>query len=279
MRRFFVVLLLCVPALAPYAESFRSDFSRIAEDETGQPISLQLAIVRYAPADRVSDVRVDLVTAVHVGDAAYYQALNSRFESYDALLFELVAPAGTVITSDVQPTGVVSGLQRGITSILELSFQLEEIDYTRPNFVHADLSHVELFEYMKAKDESLYTYFWRLVYASVREYGRDPLGLRNADALRATLKARRHSNSLKLMMAYEFANLDRIEGMLGDDSESALIGARNQRAIDVMNREIENGAMRLGIFYGAAHMRDLENRMLAEGYVPVDVDWIDAWAL
>lgn len=279
MQRCFLILFACLPLIGSASESYRSDFSRIAEDESGQPRALQLAVITYAPAGSAVDVRVDLVTAVHVGDPSYYGALNSRFEDYDALLYELVAPEGTVITSDMKPTGVVSGLQRGLTSVLDLSFQLEEIDYTQENFVHADLSHPELFEYMRAQNESLYSYFWKLVYATLREYGRDPLGLRNADALSATLKARGHSNSLKLMMAYEFANLDRIGGMLGADGESVLIGARNQRAIDVMNREIENGALRLGIFYGAAHMRDLENRMLAEGFVPVDIDWIDAWAL
>ncbi|NNC77379.1 MAG: hypothetical protein HKN77_05400 [Woeseiaceae bacterium] len=279
MHRIIVFLLVSLPVLGLAAESYRSNFSRIAEGDDGQPQSLQLAIITYAKADSPGDVRVDLVTAVHVGDSSYYEALNRRFKKYDALLYELVAPEGTVITPDMKPTGVVSGLQRGMTTMLELSFQLEEINYAQPNFVHADLSPTEFWQDMSSRNESMYSLFWNLVYASIREYGRDPLGLRNMDAMAASVRARNNSNPLKVMMAYEFANLDRFESMLGDDDKSTLIGVRNQRAIDVMSREIENGAVRLGIFYGAAHMRDLENRLVADGYRPIHTEWIDAWAL
>jgi hypothetical protein len=81
------------------------------------------------------------------------------------------------------------------------------------------------------------------------------------------------------MMANEFASLDRMQNLLGNDAESAVIGARNERAIEVLQREILHGAKHLGIFYGVAHMRDLENRMLAIGFVPVETNWIDAWRL
>lgn len=279
MQRALIVLLACLPIVGSASDAYRSNFSRIAEDEAGQPTALQLAVITYAYAGSANDVRVDLVTAVHVGDSAYYAALNERFKQYDALLYELVAPEGTVISPDMKPKGVVSGLQRGMTTMLQLSFQLEEIDYMQPNFVHADISPVELWQGMTANDESMYTLFWKLVYASIREYGKDPLGLRNMDAMTATVRSRSNANPLKLYMAYEFADLDRFEGMLGNDEESTLIGVRNQRAVDVMKREIENGARRLGIFYGAAHMRDLEKRLLAEGLVPVQTEWIDAWAL
>ena len=39
-------------------------------------------------------VTVDLIGAVHIGDVAYYAAAQRRFEQYDALLYELVAPKG-----------------------------------------------------------------------------------------------------------------------------------------------------------------------------------------
>lgn len=277
--RLLALLMIVLPAIGVVADGVRSEFTRIATNEEGAPESLQLAIVTYAPAGGDRDVQVDLVSAVHVGEQAYYAELNALFDDYDALLYELIAPAGTVINPDDRPTGMVSGLQRGMTAMLGLEFQLEEIDYTRPNFVHADLSPKEMSERMAERNESLYVYFWRIVFASLREYSRDPLGMRNMNVLTGSMSSSRQSHPLKIMMANEFANLDRLQDMLGKDADSAVIGARNERAIEVLEREVEAGARRLGIFYGVGHMRDLEDRLLAIGYVPIATRWIDAWAL
>lgn len=270
--------ILAVPVVG-LADVAPSQFTRIVTDERGAPESLQLAVVTYAPAEGRQDVSVDLISAVHVGDKTYYQALNRLFRDYDALLYELIAPAGTVITGDEKPTGMISGLQRGMTAMLDLSFQLEEIDYTPANFVHADLSPTEMLQSMADREESLYVYFWRIIYASLREYSRDPLGIRNMTALTGSMASSRQTHPLKIMMANEFADVDRLQNMLGNDSDTAVIGARNERAIDVLEREVASGARRLGIFYGVGHMRDLENRLLEIGYVPVETRWLDAWRL
>lgn len=277
--RLLALLTIVLPAIGTAADGVRSEFTRIVTDKEGAPESLQLAIVTYAPAGDDRDVRVDLISAVHVGEKSYYAELNALFEDYDALLYELIAPAGTVINPDDRPTGMISGLQRGMTAMLDLEFQLEEIDYTKPNFVHADLSPKEMSESMAERNESLYVYFWRIVFASLREYSRDPLGMRNMDALTGSMSSPRQSHPLKIMMANEFANLDRLQDMLGKDADSAVIGARNERAIEVLEREVGAGARRVGIFYGVGHMRDLENRLLDIGYVPVETQWINAWAL
>ena len=59
---------------------------------------LETSITRYElkNADGKT-VTVDLIGAVHVGEKEYYEALNKRFEQYDSMLYELVAPEGTVI--------------------------------------------------------------------------------------------------------------------------------------------------------------------------------------
>src|SRR5690349_13867624 len=61
------------------------DYLRYSED----PVSarLEVAIRRFSLP---SGQTVDLVGAVHIADAPYYQELNRRFATYDAVLFELV---------------------------------------------------------------------------------------------------------------------------------------------------------------------------------------------
>ena len=272
-------IIALLAATAIFAES-STEFVRIAEDEQNRPTALQLAVVRYVADDARLGLKVDLVGAVHIGDAAYYAQLNDLFESYDVLLYELVAPADAMVTQRAaKRKGLLSTTQVGLTRLLGLSFQLDEINYDRENFVHADLSPSELKQSMEQRGESLYVYFWRLFYASVDNYAKDPLGWNDMQKISNVLSTGQ-DDSLKTLIAYEMTDMGQIQDVLGEDSGSAVIGARNQRAIDVLRREIETGAKRIGIFYGVAHMPDLEERLLDQvGLVYEETSWVDAWRL
>ena len=279
------VLMLCLslvflPAAAVQASEQATEFVRVSVDDDDKPLALQLAITRYVPRSRNGTTQVDLISAIHIGDKAYYEDLNARFADYDALLYELIAPKDTVIaTRDPQQQSIISSMQVAMKSMLALSFQLDEIDYSAGNFVHADLSPAELSDRMAERGESLYVYFWRLFYASFEDYGQDPLGLQNVNLLSAMLSAG-SNNAFKTMLAYEMTNLEKTSEILGDDSESAVIGARNQRAIDVLREQMDSGAKRIAIFYGAAHMPDMEERLLQQfDLVYLDTSWVDAWRL
>ncbi len=85
--------------------------------------------------------------------------------------------------------------------------------------------------------------------------------------------------SLKTMIAYQMTDLDQVQGILGDDSDSTIVGARNARAIEVLREQLDAGAKYIGIFYGVAHMPDLETRLLAMGFKYDSTRWVDAWLL
>lgn len=276
-RHSTLLLILWLPALA--VADADTLFARVAENEQQQPLALQVAIVSYGlPGNR--KLRIDLVSAVHIGDHAYYADLNKRFESYDALLYELIAPKDAVISrDDNQSKSVLSSTQLAMKNLLDLSFQLDEIDYGARNFVHADLSPQELSQSMHERGESLYVYFWRIFYASMNQYAKDPLGLNEMQKLSSMLTTR-SDNAFKVMLAYELVDLDAYGEILGDDADSAVIGARNQRAIDVLREQLLGGAERVAIFYGVAHMPDMEQRLLQQlGLVYLDTTWVDAWRL
>jgi len=271
------LVLVFAPAMPVCAES-ETTFVRVAEDDQNQPLALQVAIASYAP--RTGDARVDLISAIHIGDREYYEELNNRFHSYDALLYELVAPSDAVVSRpDTERSSVISNMQIMMKNMLELSFQLDEINYDASNFVHADLTPVELSQSMDERGESLYVYFWRLFYASINQYAKDPLGLKDMQKLSAVLSAD-SDNSFKIMLAYEMTDLDILRDILGDDADSAVIGARNQRAIDVLKAQLDAGAKRIAIFYGVAHMPDMERRMIDQlDLVYLNTTWVDAWRL
>jgi len=132
---------------------------------------------------------------------------------------------------------------------------------------------------MDERGESLYVYFWRIFYASMDQYARDPLGLNEIQKLAAMLSGDPKS-AFKVMLAYEMVDLDTLREILGDDSDSAVIGARNQRAIDVLREQLDSGKKRVAIFYGVAHMPDMEQRLMEQLHFDyLDTTWVDAWRL
>lgn len=279
MVRFRKTLLVVAALLAAGTAVAGSDaeFSRVDTTGDGRPRALQLGINHYVRDDGAT---VDLIGAVHVGDRAYYAGLNARFRDYDALLFELVAPpdADFAHLAD-RGKGLLSTTQVGLTKLLGLTFQLDEIDYGQANFVHADLSPSELHDSMVERNESLYVYFWRVFFASIDEYARDPLGLRDLEVL-SSMIATGERPSMKVLMAYEMTDMRAVRDLLGEDSDSAIVGARNERAIEVLRRELDAGSKRLGIFYGVAHMPDLAERLVdGLGFEHAGTDWVDAWLL
>lgn len=255
------------------------EFLRIEDGEDGAPRALQVAIARYEAVEPGGNVTVDLIGAVHIGDPPYYAELNERFGDYDVVLYELVAPAGTVVTPGRQAGGWLSSAQRFMTSELGLAYQLDEIDYTAANFVHADLSPTELREAMAERGESPLVYAWRIFAASMRESAMDPLGLQSTSLL-LDIVAPESDAAFKITVARELLKMDQAQDILGDHESSSIIGARNERAVEVLSREIANGAKRVGVFYGVGHLSDLERRVVGElGLEHAATEWLDAWQL
>src|SRR5688500_190260 len=97
---------------------------------------LQTADVTY----RRGDETVRLVAAVHIGEEAYFKALSDSFTKAGVVLYEMVKPAGMDAPErGAPPESGVAQLQHFLKDTLNLSFQLDVVDYTKPNFVHADL--------------------------------------------------------------------------------------------------------------------------------------------
>ena len=263
------------PAPATSTNDTATQFVRVAEDEQGRPRALQLAVISYVPRHDPGRFSVDLVSAIHIGDSEYYQELNERFKDYDALLYEMVAPEGAEVPQGRSESGgFVASTQLAMTRALDLSYQLDEIDYAQANFIHADLSAKEFARSMADRGD-FYVYFWRIVYATIEEYARDPLGLKDWQMLMSLMRPDQ-DDALKIALAYEMTEMDRV---FGDDSDTAIIGARNERAVQVLRQQLAAGVRHIGIFYGAAHMPDLEERLLELGLVPRRTTWIDAWKL
>ncbi len=262
------------------------DWVRMQYDANGEALGMQTAIVRYrakSTANSPTPLQVDLIAAVHIADAAYYSKLNERFKKYDVLLYELVAPEGTVVelgrgTSSGHPIGALQNMAK---DVLDLDHQLEDIDYTRPNFVHADMSPEDFQKAMAERNESFLQMYFRLIGQAMAQQSElaakgevsdfDVLG-----ALFASDRARR----LKIVLAKQLSEMESLMVSFGGDNGSAIISDRNKKALGVLKRQIAAGKKQVGIFYGAGHLSDMDKRLRDDFHMePVSIEWLTAWNL
>ncbi|RYD33403.1 MAG: hypothetical protein EOP86_13480 [Verrucomicrobiaceae bacterium] len=235
---------------------------------------------------------VDLVGVVHLGDKAYYQDLNKRLAGYDAVLFELVgdpsALQGKADPSEADekpaPPHPLRMLQQTMGRLLRLEFQLQNIDYTRPNFIHADATGEEFEKMQKERGESM----MQLMLKSM-ELSSDPavsekfraaqqIGLGDLILMFYSDKA---AARFKIVFGQLLAESEQIleKKILGRNS--ALIAGRNEVALKKLDEVLTDPAKkRVCLFYGAGHMPSMEavlrTRLKAE---PKSFTWLTAWKM
>jgi hypothetical protein len=286
-----MAVLLCAPCLAkePAADQAAdtsekaTKFLRLSRDDDGKLTSMDTAIVRYVPVDPArKGLEVDLIGAVHIGEKSYYQALNKQFKQYDVLLYELVAPEGKNVPRKGQASGhPIGALQNGMKDILELEFQLSHIDYSRKNFVHADMSPDDFSKSMSDRGESFWQILLRSMGQGIAMESRNQAGggTSGTSMLMAWFSPNR-ALLLKRMMAEQFEDLEASMKTLEGPEGSTIISERNKVALKVLAEQIAEGKKRIGIFYGAGHMPDMERRLLEDfGLKRQEQRWLVAWDL
>ena len=169
--------------------------------------------------------------------------------------------------------------QHFLKDVLELDFQLDDVDYTRPNFVHADLD-VETFEKMQQErgESMLGLMLGQMMRQMAKQMAGDgqanntpDVGLLDLiDAFNSPDRARQ----FKLILGRSFGD---VEGQMSGMEGTVLVTERNKKALSVLRDEIKDGKKDIGIFYGAAHMHDMESRLALMGFKRTALDWRTAW--
>lgn len=274
-----------VDAAKPQAAEGDKEWVRSLKDDDDGVTALQTAIGRYegTPPGASGPVRVDLVGAIHVGDQAYYHDLNKRFEGYDAVLYELVAPEGTVVPKGgrVGSDNPLGAMQNGMKGLLDLEHQLEIVDYTRPNFVHADMTPEELFSSMEARDEGFLKLYFRMVGQGIAEQTKAASKGESAefDLMKAMFSEDR-PRKMKVALAGQLTQLEGLLTSFGGEKGTTLIHERNRTALDVLDNEIAAGKKSVAIFYGAGHLTDMDKHLRERfGLRQTGKEWVTAWDL
>ena len=291
-----VLICLALPSWSAEREkAVQTQFTRFQEDDNGA--RLQTGVATYQNKDGVT---VDLIGAIHIADKAYYEKLNERFTKYDALLYEMVGePIEKRVAlkkakqenKDLEATPeeeeeAVAGkklawlhpLYETMENSLGLAGQMRCIDYYQGNFVHADMTMREFSEMQNKKNES----FLSLWLNSVIEQMKHPVVTSEQPGLLKIMEIlcrKDSSTELRRIMGRMFGNMEGMLAGLDTEDGTVILTERNRVALAVMQEQIKTGRKNLGIFYGAAHLPDMDKRMQALGFKKIKSEWLTAWDL
>lgn len=294
------------PAPAPAADGAEKkteafEYIRITRDDRRLPLTMETPVITFRSAERFPGVTIDLVGAVHLGEAEYYEELNKRFSKYDMVLFEAVMseaaveagvrPGGKAAIRDALPDkrnlndaqigfAAISVLQLGMKDALGMEFQLETVDYTPDNFVHADMTSEEFEASMKNRGESFGSMLLSEMGKSMSSQKQQNPVAMNLDMLISALSSDR-VYAARRIAASQLAKEGAGEAFADADGTSTIITERNRRCFEIMEREIKDKKpSTIAIFYGAGHFADMEKRLTKDyGFTRSGEEWIVAWKL
>ena len=89
--RFLSLSLFCLQLIQFAQAQEGTRYIRFVPGISGWEGELQTSIVSFSNS---LGTKLDLVSAVHLGDREYYEKLNSEFLSKDVVLYELIAELG-----------------------------------------------------------------------------------------------------------------------------------------------------------------------------------------
>lgn len=296
IRSKFVALSLVIASIAASASTTMAAEARkyLRFVDNGPEHQLQTSIVHFENKD---GAKVDLIGAVHVADHSYYAQLNDRFKGYDALLYEMVKPKGMVgigKPATAPTTGPANGsaahkserggswismFQRFLKNQLDLDFQLDAIDYNAPNFVHADMDAETFVDRQAARGESMLTLMLDQMLKELSKPADAATGNSNSAGIMDLIEALQspdRARQLKLIVGRQF---EEMEGSLDAMEGSVLLDERNDNAMKILKENLDAGKKKIGVFYGAAHLKGMEKIMTdTMGFKQVgEPEWLVAW--
>lgn len=261
----------------------------LAVDDAGNPVALTSPVIRMEKEDDPA-LTVDLFAAIHFADPGYYEELNRRFVQYDAVLVEMIAPKGTKLAQIAAPSarktaifsriGFLETLQRSMGNALGLANQLDAIDYAAPNMVLADMDAETLFTRISENGEVGQFLRETFLGEDSGETGTPSAAEENlpepASHWIDFLLARDKQKFVRRVFAVELAH-SLNEGKT--PFEKSLIRDRNTIVLGELARQIEMGKKKIAVFYGSAHIPDIQTRLEDAGFRVTGTDQIVAWRL
>ena len=251
--------------------------------------ALQIAARTFRPANGVGPT-ISLVGATHIGTAEFYKNLQQYLDRQSLVLCEGVGGAAKMKQPKKMRERDKGGLQNVIASALGLDFQLNDIDYTKPNFQNCDMT-VEEMERLLANnatnsatkdDESKKTeQSLNNLIALMR--GKSWMSYFLGGAFYLVEHSEKMQEVMKLALVHLLSSFDADNLNISASQKrlmKLIVQGRNQHVMSAVAKILhsENPPKTIAIFYGAAHLPGMEKTLRdADGYVPTGEVWFTAF--
>jgi len=223
--------------------------------------------------ERPDGLRVYLVGAVHVAHADAFAAQQSLLDSLDLVLWEGVGGTERPDPRAMERFDVLFKTQVLLKNVLNLDFQLEQVDYARPFWRNSDMALDEVQAELERRglsilpNEELFRALFGTLFRIV-----DPASMPRSEAVGRPYRG---------LVAPLMADTERVFEHAGAEGlKEVLILARNRRVMADLAAVLAqpDAPRRIGIYYGAGHMPDMARTLQDElGFRWVGVHWVPAW--
>jgi hypothetical protein len=281
-------------------------YTRVANPDTNT-VQLQIALRKFVPAQKSGPV-IWLAGVMHLGEPEYYHALQHFLDGQTVVLYEGINPdahphhvhddatnaavsatnGDTAVAVPAPGTNSDYSMQATLARSLGLVFQLEAIDYDRTNFLNSDLSIGQIQHIMAgAPGQETTTNASFDVLLQIMD-GSSFLGSLVKMGMQFI------STNPQLQAVAKMTLIEAIGKLKGDLSDvqglppdwqhllQVLIQARNQHLLEDLSGELSKipASGSVAVFYGAAHMDDLEKRLTTDlHYRPTEDVWLPAFSV
>lgn len=290
-----IVFLACIGWTCGEPEPYL----RAVDDEAGGRV-LQIAS-RTLVSPEKQGPSVTLLGVSHLGNKTYYKEIQKKLDRADLVLFEGVGFGDKVPKKNEGRSNAVSEMQLSLARSMGLVFQLEAIRYDRAHFRNSDLSSEALMTRLKGgplkagrsgkngsegKSEkgdqrskelmealSGNSFVLNFLGKALSFFGKDP-------KFRALMKLA----IVETLGAIE-GDVTRLAESSGPDMEKfmkVLLEDRNTIVFRDLRKVLngKNPPKEIVVFYGAAHMPDLEKRLVEKlGFQSKRDDWLVAFGV
>lgn len=285
MRIIRLALAAILAALPAFADAPLFLRKTAKTDGTTQ---LETCIRHYQPAaGKGPDIY--LVSVSHIGDTNYFAAIQKNLDAQMLVLFEGVGRDGAAERGAASNTNRAklkvggkqidpSALQTKLADTLGLVFQLDAINYDRPNFRNCDISVTSLKDRLQGQDIDGDELMKML--GGKSDLLNTALALISTDARSRAL--------VKCVLVELLAEIGNdLEGFAAQNPAlenlmTVLLTERNDTVFNGLKTELarKDPPASIAMFYGAAHMKNLSARIEKDlNYRAADEQWLPAFGV
>lgn len=246
-------------------------------------LELRIALRAFESTNYTGTV-VWLSGVAHIGTSNYYARLQEHLNSMDVVLYEGVNDPQQAREAAREEKEEEPSLQGEVARALGLEFQLDAIDYSPPHFINSDMTTQQLMDLVRnSKDPARTAKDLNALFKAI--------GPGSFAAQVMSLVGKGLGSHPRLRDYALVAMIEVLGSLDGDITEmqdlpagqrelmELIVKGRNTAVFNHLQEQLEreNPPATISVFYGAAHMYDLEKRMMAElGFVPVKTQWLTA---